>query len=198
LVGRFFEGGAVYDIAVAGSVVLVADAAAGMEIIDVSDPSQPCKIGAVPTGESTPGVAVRGTIAYVADIKQGLSVVDVSDPHSPGLIAEIAVLEGAWGVMVAGDRLHLGCFGGMLVFDISDAYRAVQMATILEAGETLGACGTPEECFTTVSQALSVLDVFDVKDVRKLGHYHIKGGCHGIRCVFGMSIRSEVGCMFIR
>lgn len=184
-VGRFFDGGEVYDIELSGNTALVADAGDGLEIIDVSDPARPRQICQVPTGQSTRGIAVNDTVAYAADISRGLSVVNISDPGKALLINTIKIPQGPWGVMVEGDRLYVGCFKGTLVYDISEDINPVYITTLLESEETLGACGTREQLFVTVSHGVNVLNVVDIKNPIELGHYSIRGGCHAIRCALG-------------
>jgi hypothetical protein len=185
VVGRFFDGGEVYDIKLAGDVILAADAGDGLEIIDVSDPSNPRQVCQVPTGQSTRGIAVNDTIAYVTDISQGLSVVNISNSRNALLITSIKIPQGPWGVMLEDDRLYVGCFKGTLVYDISDAINPVYITTLLESEETLGACGTREQFFATVSHGVSALNVVDIKNPAELARYSIQGGCHAIRYAFG-------------
>jgi hypothetical protein len=87
--------------------------------------------------------------------------------------------------MVNGDRLYVGCFRGTQVYNISDAANPVYDTTLLESEETLGACGTEEQLFITVSHGVSALNVVDIKNPVELGRYSIKGGCHAIRCASG-------------
>jgi hypothetical protein len=141
---------------------------------------------------------VKDTIAYAADISKGLSVVNISNPQSASLDTTIEVLQSPWGVMVDGDRLYLGCFKGTRVYDISDAIKPVYLTTLLESEETLGACGTPEQLFVTVSHGLRVLNVVDVKNPIELGHYTIRGGCHAIRSAFGYAYTVRGGLYILQ
>lgn len=198
VIGRFFDGGEVYDIKLTGNTVLVADAGDGLEIIDVSDPANPNQICQVPTGQSTRGIAVNDTVAYAADISRGLSVVNISDPGKALLINTIKIPQGPWGVMVDADRLYVGCFKGTLVYDISEDINPVYITTLLESEETLGACGTREQLFVTVSHGISVMNVVDIKNPIELGHYSIQGGCHAIRCAFGYVYTVRGGLYILR
>jgi hypothetical protein len=58
--------------------------AGGLQVIDVSDPANPQRVGGYDTSGEAQGVAVSGHYAYVADgYAGGLQVIDVSDPANP-------------------------------------------------------------------------------------------------------------------
>jgi hypothetical protein len=70
-------------VAVSGHYAYVADGGAGLQVIDVSDPANPRRVGGYDTPGYAGGVAVSGHYAYVADGDAGLQVIDVSDPANP-------------------------------------------------------------------------------------------------------------------
>ncbi|MGA1790078.1 MAG: SBBP repeat-containing protein [bacterium] len=62
----------------------VADRGNGLQIVDVSDPSQPKLVGGCDTPGDTLGVYVKGNYAYVTDGSVGgLRIIDISDPTNP-------------------------------------------------------------------------------------------------------------------
>ena len=71
------------DVAVAGDYAYVADWSRGLVVVNVSDPSNPTRVGGYDTTGNACGVAVAGGYAYVADYNGGLVVVDVSEPTKP-------------------------------------------------------------------------------------------------------------------
>ncbi|MCK9566182.1 MAG: hypothetical protein M0Q43_09055, partial [Methanothrix sp.] len=70
-------------VAVSGGYAYVANTGLGLQIIDVSNPSNPTLAGSCDTPGSAIGVAVSGSYAYVADYDKGLQIIDVSDPSNP-------------------------------------------------------------------------------------------------------------------
>jgi hypothetical protein len=50
-----------------GNYAYVADFAAGLQVIDVSNPASPQRVGGYDTSGYARGVAVSGNYAYVAD-----------------------------------------------------------------------------------------------------------------------------------
>ena len=83
----------------------VAANAAGLQIVDASDPSSPAIIGSAPIPGRVWDVAIAEGYAYVAegtgDYDGGLHVVDVSDPLSPLLVGSVATIGDAHGVAVS-------------------------------------------------------------------------------------------------
>jgi hypothetical protein len=78
-------GGLVYDLHYEGSgqMLFIASEGIGLEIWDVSNPSQPQFIGRCNVPHLATGVFALGNFAYVADWNSGLFVIDVSDPCHP-------------------------------------------------------------------------------------------------------------------
>ena len=70
-------------VALSGTYAYVADMSAGLQVIDVSNPANPRRVGGYDTSGSAHGVAVSGSYAYVADERAGLHVIDVSNPANP-------------------------------------------------------------------------------------------------------------------
>ena len=59
--------GSALEVAVSGTHAYVADQSKGVQIVDISNPSAPAKVGEYISGQATEGVAVSGSYAYVAD-----------------------------------------------------------------------------------------------------------------------------------
>ncbi len=117
-------------------------ASPGFEIVDVSDPTSPAFVGAVPINRSTHGqmgeVKVRGSYAYVATGEPpglhdgGLVVIDISNEASPAIVAAVFIPDAAtvgWeapGIDLAGDYACVPGRSGLYLFDISDPLTPVE------------------------------------------------------------------------
>ena len=66
--------GAPYAVAVSGNYAYVAAKNAGLQVIDVSNPANPQRVGGYDTSGSALGVAVSGNYAYVADGQWGVMI----------------------------------------------------------------------------------------------------------------------------
>ena len=96
-----FAGNANY-VSVVGSTVFVADG--DLEIVDVTNMSNPFLWATVSTPGDAQGVWAAGNLAYVADGILGLRVIDVSNPNTPTLVSSYDTPGTALGVVAAGSR----------------------------------------------------------------------------------------------
>ena len=89
----------------------------GLEIIDVSDPRNPRRLGRIrfPARKvkyfDSWSVTLEGTVVYVTDSNNGVFVVDAADPEKPELLAagcpEYRGEEECAGSLALGGRVHL-------------------------------------------------------------------------------------------
>jgi len=109
-----------FGVVVGGRYAYVADAASGLQVVDISIPTSPTIVGSVDTPGDARGVAVAGSYAYVADHFSGLQVVDISTPTSPAIIGSVDTPGSARGVAVAGNYAYVADYAsGLQVVDIS-------------------------------------------------------------------------------
>jgi hypothetical protein len=114
--------GDAYGVAVSGHYAYVAVGDAGLQVIDVSDPAHPRRVGGYNTSGWAHGVAVSGHYAYVADGDEGLQVIDVSDPANPRWVGGYDTPGSAEGVAVSGDYAYVADGGwGLQILRIGDA-----------------------------------------------------------------------------
>ncbi len=112
--------GNAYDVSVAGDLAYVAAYDGGLQVFDVSDPTNPTPYATYTTAGNAGGVVVAGDVAYVAVAAAGVEIVDVTGPTPsqrglcdvPGIAVGLAVT-GTW-VYVAGGT------AGVQVVDASD------------------------------------------------------------------------------
>jgi hypothetical protein len=94
-------------VAVAGNYAYVADEYAGLQVIDVSSPTNCVRVGGYDIDGLAYGVAVAGSYAYVACQVAGLHVIDISDPTNPERVGGSRTNGYAWGVAVADNNIYL-------------------------------------------------------------------------------------------
>ena len=86
---------------------LVADGNGGLQVVEVADPDQPRRIGALPTPGPARSVLLAGPLAYVAADAAGVVVVDIGDPANPRQVGAFDTAGIAVGLALDGDRLHV-------------------------------------------------------------------------------------------
>lgn len=92
-----------------------------LQIVDVSDPSNPVGVGAV-TGRSFYDVHVEGTTVYAAALGGGLRIYDATDPANPAELGFVTISGGsALSVAKDGDIAYVAAGGaGLRAIDVSD------------------------------------------------------------------------------
>jgi hypothetical protein len=112
----------VFRVRTSGNLVYLANGIGGLQIIDVTVPAQPLRVGGYnnyQTG-SAYDLKLLGTRAYLAAGSYGLDILNVSDPGNlvrlgrfprPGTTSTIALV---------GDRAYLGGTGPTQIVDVSD------------------------------------------------------------------------------
>ncbi|MDD3102572.1 MAG: hypothetical protein PHE59_05505, partial [Patescibacteria group bacterium] len=115
-------------IDVSGNRAYLASHSYGVQIIDITDKSNPSKISMVDTPQyltdannSAYQVAVSGNYAYVANGNNiGLVVIDVSEPFSPNFSESLKTLSDSQGVYVSGDYAYMAeGYQGLHIYDIT-------------------------------------------------------------------------------
>lgn len=81
MVGRW-PNGPCFDAYVEGNLAFISNGG-GMDILDISDPQIPKRIGRFITNDLVYGIYVIDNYAYVANRYSGLRIIDISDPSSP-------------------------------------------------------------------------------------------------------------------
>jgi hypothetical protein len=110
------------SVAVSGTIAYVTASWAGLDIVDVSNPSSPTLIGNYNSGGNIyQDVAIQGNLVYIAD-GSGLRILDISDPIHPapdgyyplpGGQAKAVAISGTLGVIADGST-------GIYVLDVSN------------------------------------------------------------------------------
>lgn len=90
-VGSYDTPGSAERLARVGSLVYIADGAAGLRVVDVSDPRSPSSLGSVQVEGEARDLKLDGAYAYLAT-GTGLQVVDISNPNSPFSVGSLVSL----------------------------------------------------------------------------------------------------------
>ncbi len=127
----------VFDIDVEDTLAYLAWYDAGFQIVDVSDPTNPVKIGAVSPNplEFIVSIDVQGDYAYLGTWNYGLKVIDISDPSNP-------VETGSWApvsppimfsdIKARGQYVYIVDQAAQFlrVIDVSDPYNPVEVSNL--------------------------------------------------------------------
>lgn len=164
-------------VGVSGNYVYLAEGGAGLEVIDVSDPANPRRVGRY---DDTRGyardVTVSGNYAYVAYDYAGLEVIDVSNPGNPKRVvgydtrgyAEAVAVSGSYAYVV-GDRRWTGSnyVGFFEVVDVSNPANPQRAGGY--TGLAAGGVAVSGNYAYVADGGLQVIDVSDPTQPRRVG-----------------------------
>jgi hypothetical protein len=120
LVGRASTSGPVgWGLDVVGNYAYLANEHAGLEVIDVSTPGDPVRVGGIRTGYAF-DVSVAGNYVYLVGGPPALQVIDVSNPADPLRVGSYDNGETGRGVQVVGKRAYVANgYVGLTVLEIT-------------------------------------------------------------------------------
>ncbi|MBN1622129.1 MAG: fibronectin type III domain-containing protein [Endomicrobiales bacterium] len=120
-VGWYNTPGTAYNVYVSSNYAYVADGTGGLQIIDISDPTSPSRVGYYTEGTTIKvyDVCVQGDYAYIVDSNYKLKVIDVSDPAAPAALGYYSMTN-AYAVYVSGIYAYVLTENYCYVLNISD------------------------------------------------------------------------------
>jgi hypothetical protein len=139
----------------------VADGAAGLQIIDVYDPTKPEIVGSLPTAGDAKDVYVSGNYAYVAEGDQGIQVVDVRDKNHPFIDATVDIATDAQGVFVSGHYAYVADgTSGLRIFDVSAT--PIANLAVIDTDNALAVYVSDNHAYVADSEGgLKIIDVLN-------------------------------------
>jgi len=175
--GGYNSSGTSYHLAVAGDVVYLADGAAGLRLVDVTNPAAPTLLSTLNTPGTAFGVALRGHYAYVADGSSGLQVIDIADPVLPLLAGGVVTPGDGYDVAVNGSYAFVADrTGGLQVVDVSNPYIPTIVASRATPNNAYGVELYGDYCYVAVSgSGLYIYDVSDPTAPTLVGNMFLSG-----------------------
>lgn len=163
-VGALDDLGSVVDVHVAGDYAYLADSIGGLQVVDVSDPSQPAQVSAFESPGSTrgQGVFVAEPYSFLAD-GQGVRILDIADPSAPQVLGFYDTLGFALDLEIIGDLAYVAAReGGFYIGDFSDPADPRHVSRLFDAGtdHVLDVQVSGEYAYVAMEgQGLKVVDV---------------------------------------
>ncbi len=155
-----------------------------LEIIDLSDPTSPTRLGTymTPAWMWVSGIVVSDNIAYLANSESGLQIVDVSDPASPGLLASVGTGGSARCIAVSdGSAYVANTDGRLLIFDLSDPGSPVLLSSsLMSKYPNVLEVSRSTLCMSAGKSGLDFIDVSDPVSPRLLASVDVLGYAENI------------------
>jgi hypothetical protein len=131
--------GSANNLDLSGGFAYVAAGAAGMHVVDISNPENPVLISTFDTPGNANDIKVSGARAYIADGTGGLRIVDISSPSAPQAIGGLNGIGEVWDLAVAGNYAYLAAGAqGLRIVDVSNPANPVSAGSLSLTGTATG------------------------------------------------------------
>ena len=159
-----FPGNA-FGVAVSGSYAYLGASAVGLNIVDISTPSNPVLVGNVDCSDTFSYVVLSGNLAYVVDRFSGVKAVDISTPSDPRIVGSFDTPEYAISMALSGNYLYVGDNSNSVqILDVS-ILSAPQIAGNRHVGSWAHDVDVVDDrAFVGISGSLQIIDISDVSN----------------------------------
>jgi hypothetical protein len=171
----------VYYVTINGDYAYVAVLENGLQVIDISDPTNPNVIGSyydIPL-KTIQDIAIKGNYAYVANQHNGLLVIDISDPSQPKYAGVYDTPGVAMGVALNGNYAYVADGNmGLQVLDITDPAHPELAGSFESLSTYMYSVSVKDSYAYVLSQGLEIIDISDPTQPLHIGSLTL-GGTHG-------------------
>ncbi len=136
---------------------------------DISDPTNPARVGECTTPGAGYCVVVEGDHAYVTEGSNGFSVIDIQDPEDPVVVGNVDTPGQAWLCDVDGDHAYVADSDSVIVIDVSEPTDPHRVAGFYTTGDAHHVDVVGDLLYVATSNALLVLDVSDPESPIQVG-----------------------------
>ncbi|MFW9995471.1 MAG: LVIVD repeat-containing protein [Candidatus Odinarchaeota archaeon] len=165
-------GGTTTDIQIIDDILYAADHL-GLLIYNISDPSQPQRIGQNLDGGTAHGIHVEGNFAYIADLDDGLEVYDVSDLENPQKVGTYFEGMEIDDVFVQGTTCYVVKGTSFITLDVSDLTNITVLGSFTHSGFLYQITCVDDVAFTAATTAvLVVLNISDAGNIHLIGEFN--------------------------
>ena len=176
-------------IAVEDDYAYVTTSFSGLQIVDISDPTNPYVKGFVDDySEQQKSVALSGGYAFVIDREYGLQIFNVSDSENPTWVNNVEIEETPYNLTISSNYLYLNRnpefdyeHSELIVFNITDPEDPQEVGSYDYNGNTWQIKVVNEHAFVCAGgEGLHILNVADPEDIYLVGSYDTTGAVHDI------------------
>ncbi len=129
----------VMGIVVVGDYAYVADASAGLRIINISNPAVPAEVGFHDTPDIAEGIVVAGRYAYIADNSSGLRIIDIVNPFAPTEVGSYDTPGTAVDIAISGNRAYVADdSGGLRIINVANPSAPAELGFYPTPGKAQG------------------------------------------------------------
>jgi hypothetical protein len=165
----------VMKIVVDGNTVYGA-AGLRINIIDVSNRTDPIVIGEIITEDFVSNMVVNGSEAYLATRSGGFNIFNVTDPMSPVNTGNYISVSGVWSVKVAGGYAYVDSESGLFIIDVSDPQNPLVIGNFIGPVMSNDMIASGDYLYLANDwNGFRVIDISDKHTPDEIGYYETVG-----------------------
>ena len=149
-----------------GNTAFVADYEGGLQVVDISDASEPAVLSTLDTDGLAFDVALSSdsNTVYLADESNGLQIIDVSDRSNPGYIGNFLTEGYAIGIELSGDGsiAYVADVSSLQIIDVSNAQSPNLLGSFATSGTAYNVTLSTDERTAFVAVNAAGLDIVDI------------------------------------
>ncbi len=172
------------DVFVDDNHAYIAEGDSGLQVVDISDPTDPDNVSDYDTPGIAVGVFVSGDYAYVADggYNQGLQVVDISDPENPTNASYYYTSDYAYSVFVDGNFAYIADGeAGLQIVNITDPVDPTLAGSYgYNINDARDVFVLGDYAYFVDISSLIVLDISDPTNPTYKGNFTTRGYAYGV------------------
>ncbi|WP_287738211.1 Calx-beta domain-containing protein, partial [Microcystis sp. M048S1] len=157
----------------------------GLQIIDISNPTNPTLKGNYDTSGYARDVQIVGNYAYVADDYSGLQIIDISNPTNPTLKGNYDTSSSAYGVQIVGNYAYVAdAYSGLQIIDISNPTNPTLKGNYDTSGYAYGVQVVGNYAYVADwGSGLQIIDISNPTNPTLKGNYDTSGSAYGVQVV---------------
>jgi hypothetical protein len=174
LIGTYQASAAINDLAIDKKNAFLAVGESGVQIVDISDPSQPDEGVVIDTPGTANGLDISDSRLYLADGKAGVQVFDLRSPENPLLINQYQTEEACDDIAVLDGRAYItaGDLGMQVVSFIDDQPTPVLVGGYDTQGSVVSVKVSDQKVYVIDSkEGLIAFDIMSPEFPSKVGVY---------------------------
>lgn len=151
-------------VGVNGNTAFVAAGAAGLQVVDVTDRTNPIIVGSLALPGNANNIQLLGNLAYVAAGPAGVHIIDVTNPLSPVLLGTLSTGANALDVAVLGTKLYVANSSNLLLADVTNPSQPTKISSLPLNGLIQGLDVDPQRNLAVVTAGTSGIYTVDVSN----------------------------------
>lgn len=165
----------------------------GLQVLDVTDPTEMSEVSYSPLLEPALDVAVADNYAYVANGAAGLSLFDISDAAHPEVVGASDTPDSAQGIAVSNGYAYLADGeSGLRIIDISDPAAPIETGSWDSPGQAHQVAVRYGYAYLADGSAgLRVIDVADPTHPTETGYFDTPGCARDVKLWNGYAIVAD-------